>query len=117
MRAPLIWAAAAVAMGVLGCFPAVGSAQGVERSRFIATSDVLSQISMFTYREKRKSDLLFRATPVLSMGQGKARIEYEDGNAKISAEIKKMPPPSTLGPYTTYAFGRCSGEAREAYTR
>jgi outer membrane protein OmpA-like peptidoglycan-associated protein len=112
MRTAMTYAAAAVAIGVLGILPAVGSAQGVERSRFIATSDVLSQISMFTYREKRKSDLVFRATPVLSMGEGKAQVEYENGNASISAEIKHMPPPSTLGPYTTYVLWALTPDGR-----
>jgi outer membrane protein OmpA-like peptidoglycan-associated protein len=112
MRAAITYAAAAVAIGVLGILPAVGSAQGVERSRFIATSDVLSQISMFTYRENRKSDLKFRATPVLSTGEGKAQIEYENGNASISAEIKRMPPPATLGPYTTYVLWALTPDGR-----
>jgi outer membrane protein OmpA-like peptidoglycan-associated protein len=112
MRAPVAWAAAAAAVGLLGILPAVGSAQGIERSRFIATSDVLSQISMFTYRENRKSELIFRATPVISMGEGKAKIEYEKGNASISAEIRKMPPPSMLGPYTTYVLWALTPDGR-----
>jgi outer membrane protein OmpA-like peptidoglycan-associated protein len=112
MRAARTWAAAAVAISLLGVLPAVGSAQGLERSKFIATSDVLSQISMFTFRERKKSDLIFRATPVLSTGEGEARVEYENGNARISASIKKMPPPAKLGPYTTYVLWALTPDGR-----
>lgn len=104
--------AGAAAIGLLGVLPALVSAQDLERSRFIATSDVLSQISMFTYQERRKSDLLFRATPVLSRGEGKAEVEFENGNADIHAEVDKMPPPATLGPYTTYVLWALTPDGR-----
>jgi outer membrane protein OmpA-like peptidoglycan-associated protein len=73
---------------------------------------VLSQISLFTYQEGRKSDLIFRATPVLSTGEGTAQIEYEDGNAQIYAEVKNMPPPALLGPYTTYLLWALTPDGR-----
>jgi hypothetical protein len=110
------FAAAAVAIGVLGLLPTISQAQGLERSRAIASSDVLSQISLFNYREHKKSELLFRATPVISTGEGSADIQYESGNATISAGVKHMPPPALLGPYTTYVLwaltpdGRASNE-------
>jgi outer membrane protein OmpA-like peptidoglycan-associated protein len=109
-------AAAVVAIGVLGVLPAIAVAQGLERSRAIASSDVLSAISLFNYQERRKSELILRATPVISTGEGGARIEYQSGNANISAEVKRMPPPAQLGPYTTYVLwaltpdGRASNE-------
>jgi outer membrane protein OmpA-like peptidoglycan-associated protein len=108
--------AAVAAIGVLGVLPAVATAQGLERSRAIASSDVLSQISLFNYQERRKSDLIFRATPVISTGEGTADVQYQDGNAEISAKVQRMPPPSLLGPYTTYVLwaltpdGRASNE-------
>src|SRR5436190_8159455 len=104
-----------VAIGVL-VLPAIALGQGLERSRDIASSDVLSQISLFNYREHKKSELIFRATPVISTGEGSARIQYESDNANISAEVKHMPPPTLLGPYTTYVLwaltpdGRASNE-------
>jgi len=108
--------AATVAIGAIGLLATHASAQDFERSRFIASSDVLSQISMFAYQEDRKSDLIFRATPVMSSGEGSAEVEYADGNARISAQVKKLPPPGSLGPYTTYVLwtltpdGRASNE-------
>jgi len=116
MNAPVLRAAVAVTAAALTALPSVLSAQNLERSTFIASSDVLSQISMFTFQERRKSDLLFRATPVIAQGEGEAEVEYQDGNASIAAEVKKLPPPATLGPYTTYVLwtltpdGRASNE-------
>jgi outer membrane protein OmpA-like peptidoglycan-associated protein len=116
MFAPTKCAAAMIVINLLGVLPAVATAQGLERSRAIASSDVLSQISLFNYRERRKSDLIFRATPVISTGEGSVQVEYQNGNANISADVKRMPPPALLGPYTTYVLwaltpdGRASNE-------
>ena len=112
MRGRIARAAAAAAIGAIGFIPALSSAQDLERSRFIASSDVLSQISLFTYQEKRQSDLVFRATPVLSTGEGKGTVEYQDGNAQIYVEVKKMPPPGLLGPYTTYVLWALTPDGR-----
>lgn len=104
--------AVAAAVGVLGVLSGLASAQDLERSRYIASSDVLSQISMFTYQERRTSDLIFRATPVLSAGEGKAEVRYQDGNAQIGAEIRRMPPPALLGPFTTYVLWALTPDGR-----
>ncbi|HET7610085.1 MAG TPA: hypothetical protein VFL84_15490, partial [Gammaproteobacteria bacterium] len=115
MFGPSTRAVALAAIGVLA-LPTIATAQGLERSRDIASSDVLSQISLFNYREHKRSELIFRATPVISTGEGSADIQYESGNANISAEVKRMPAPTLLGPYTTYVLwaltpdGRASNE-------
>ncbi len=106
--------AAAVAVAAIGLAPARAAAQDLERSRFIASSDVLSSISMFNYQERRNSDLTFRATPVISTGEGKVKVEYENGNAHISAEVRRMPPPAALGPYTTYVLWTLTPDGRAA---
>ena len=104
--------AAVAAIWAVGLLPGLASAQDLERSRHIASADVLSQISLFTFQEKRKSDLLFRATPVLTTGEGPAEIEYENGNAQISVEVRKLPAPGTLGPYTTYVLWALTPDGR-----
>lgn len=104
--------AGVVAVGLLGILPAVGLAQNVQRSAAIASSDVLSRISMFNYRAGPKSDLLLRATPIVATGEGEVQIEYEDGNAEIAAEVKRLPPPTTLGPYTTYVLWALTPDGR-----
>jgi hypothetical protein len=102
---------AAVAM--FGVFSGLASAQDLERSQHIASSDVLSQISMFTYQERRTSDLILRATPVLSAGRGEAEVRYRDGNAEIAAEVSRMPPPASLGPFTTYVLWALTPDGRD----
>jgi outer membrane protein OmpA-like peptidoglycan-associated protein len=95
-----------------GTVPAVGFAQGTEQGQAIASSDVLSQISMFNYREGPKSDLFFRGTPVAATAEGKARVEYQNGNADISANVEKLPEPASLGPYTTYVLWALTPDGR-----
>jgi hypothetical protein len=79
-------------------------AQNVTQPQAIASSDVLSQISMFSYREGPKSDLNFRGTPIAASAYGAGEVEYDNGKARISVEIEDLPEPASLGPYTTY-FG------------
>lgn len=114
MPRSMMLAVATVGAVLAAVVPTAGSAQGVQRSAAIASSDVLSQIPMFNYRAKRKSDLLLRPTPIVSTGEGKVRVEYEDGNAKIAAEVQRLPPPSALGPYTTYVLWALTPDGRAA---
>ncbi len=89
-------------------------AQGGRQSQAIASSDVLSQISMFSYREGPKSDLIFRGTPIAANALGKGEVEYEDGNARISVKVDDLPQPGSLGPYTTYVLWALSPDGRAA---
>jgi outer membrane protein OmpA-like peptidoglycan-associated protein len=106
--------AAMAATAVISLLPARTSAQDLERSRFIASSDVLSNISMFNYQQSRNSDLTLRATPVISTGEGKVEVEYQSGNANISAAVRRLPPPAGLGPYTTYVLWTLTPDGRAA---
>ena len=92
--------------------PAATFAQGVQQVEAIASSDVLSQISMYSYREGRKSDLFFRGTPIAASAEGKAQVEYQDGNARIEAEVENLPEPASLGPYTTYVLWALTPDGR-----
>jgi outer membrane protein OmpA-like peptidoglycan-associated protein len=102
----------AAALALLAIVPTVVSAQA-QRSA-IARSDVLSQISMFNYRVGPKSDLFLRATPIIQTGEGTVEVEYQDGNARISAEVERLPAPTTLGPYTTYVLWALTPDGRAA---
>ena len=96
----------------LAATPAAIFAQGVQQTEAIASSDVLSQISMYSYREGPKSDLLFRGTPIAATAQGKAQVEYQNGNAQIKAEVENLPEPASLGPYTTYLLWALTPDGR-----
>lgn len=89
-------------------------AQSVRQSQAIASSDVLSQISMFSYREGPKSDLVFRGTPIAPNAFGRATVEYEEGNAQISVKVEDLPEPGSLGPYTTYVLWALTPDGRAA---
>jgi outer membrane protein OmpA-like peptidoglycan-associated protein len=93
---------------------ASGQAAGQNDAPAIASSDVLSQISMFSYREGRKSDLNFRGTPIAANAWGRAEVDYDNGNAHISAEVSELPPPGTFGPYTTYVLWALTPDGRAA---
>ena len=82
------------------------------RLNAIANSDVMSQISMFSYQAGPKSDLLFRGTPIAAVAQGKGSVQYEDGNARISVKVDDLPEPGSLGPYTTYVLWAVTPEGR-----
>jgi outer membrane protein OmpA-like peptidoglycan-associated protein len=99
-------------LAALGALPAVAFSQGVQQVEAIASSDVLSQISMYSYTEDRKSDLFFRGTPIAATAQGKAQVEFENGNAQIVAEVKDLPEPASLGPYTTYVLWALTPDGR-----
>ena len=87
-------------------------AQNVQQSAAIASSDVLSQISMFNYRDGPKAELLFRGTPIAATAQGTADVEYQNGNARISAKVGNLPPPASIGPYTTYVLWALTPDGR-----
>ena len=87
-------------------------AQGVERSEAIASSDALSNISMYSYRDGPKSHLFLRGTPLAATAEGKVQVEYQNDNAQISAEVKDLPKPASLGPYTTYVLWAVTPDGR-----
>ena len=88
------------------------SAFSQSRRAPIASSDVLSQISVFDYENGPKSSLDLRPTPIITDGQGTATIEYEKGNATIEVKVEDLPPPTTLGPYTTYILWTLTPDGR-----
>ncbi|HEU4619630.1 MAG TPA: OmpA family protein [Gammaproteobacteria bacterium] len=83
-----------------------------ETSQPIASSDVLSRISMFSYMEGAKSKLVLRGTPIAPNAEGKAEVEYKDGNARIKVSVERLPNPPSLGPYTTYVLWALTPDGR-----
>jgi outer membrane protein OmpA-like peptidoglycan-associated protein len=102
-------------VAILSCLVSLGaSTQAFAQNQAIASSDVLSQISMFSYREGPKSDLNFRGTPIAANAFGEAEVEYENGNARISAKVEDLPEPTSFGPYTTYVLWALTPDGRAA---
>lgn len=67
---------------------------------------------MFSYREGRKSDLNLRGTPIAANSVGRAKVEYDNGNAHISVQADELPEPGSLGPYTTYVLWALTPDGR-----
>jgi outer membrane protein OmpA-like peptidoglycan-associated protein len=99
-------------LALLSVIPALAFAQAQRAA--IASSDIMSQISMFNYRAGPKSDLLFRGTPIAATAEGKGQVEYQEGNAEISVDVKGLPVPSSLGPYTNYVLWALTPDGRAA---
>ena len=59
-----------------------------------------------------KSDLFLHGTPIAENAQGSARVEYQKGNAQISAKVKNLPKPASLGPYTTFVLWALTPDGR-----
>jgi len=97
---------------LMGFVPAVAFPQAVQQSAAIASSDVLSQISMFNYRAGPKSSLFLRGTPIAAIAEGEAEVEYQNGNARISTQVERLPVPASLGPYTTYVLWALTPDGR-----
>ena len=87
-------------------------AQAPQQREPIASSSVLSQISMYSYKEGPKSKLELRPTPLVKNGKGDAVVEYENGNARIDVKVEDLPAPPKLGPYTTYILWALTPDGR-----
>jgi outer membrane protein OmpA-like peptidoglycan-associated protein len=96
-------------VAVLALIPFAAIAQ---QRAAIASSDVLSQISMFNYQGK--SSLELRPTPIAASGGGEVDVDYKDGNARIDVKVNDLPPPSKLGPYTCYVLWALTPDGRAA---
>ena len=92
--------------------PTLLAAQQVERSVSIVSSDVASQVSAFSYVEGPESKLTFRGTSLTPAAEGKVEVEYQQGRSKVHAEVKRLPDPWALGPYTTYVLWAVTPDGR-----
>ena len=97
---------------LLSMLPSLLAAQQVERSVSIVSSDVASQVSAFSYVEGPESKLTFRGTSLTPAAEGKVDVEYQQGRSKVDAEVKRLPDPWALGPYTTYVLWAVTPDGR-----
>jgi outer membrane protein OmpA-like peptidoglycan-associated protein len=88
------------------------AAQEGSQAQALPSTDPLSQISVFNFREGSKSDLFLRGTPIAPNANGEVDVEFEDGNARITADVEDLPEASSLGPYTTYVLWALTPDGR-----
>jgi len=99
-------------MFAAACLAPATQAQQVEQSTAIVSSDVASRISAFSYREGPKSKLLMVGTPLAPTAKGSASVEFQDGRSIVKTEVKNLPEPASIGPYTTYVLWAITPDGR-----
>ena len=87
-------------------------AQEVQQSTSIVNRDVMNQISAFSYREGPESELLLTGTPLAPAASGKVEVEFQKGRSEVRSDVKELPEPASLGPYTTYVLWAVTPDGR-----
>ncbi len=102
------WGLAALAL-VLA--PAAG-AQQLERGVSVISEEVAGHLEGFSFREGPESKLEFRGTAIALAAEGKGEVEFQQGRARVDISVRKLPSPSSLGPYTTYVLWAVTVDGR-----
>ena len=87
-------------------------AQEVKQETSIVNRDVMNQISAFSYREGPESELLLTGTPLAPAASGKVEVEFQNGRSEVRSDVKELPEPASLGPYTTYVLWAVTPDGR-----
>ncbi|HEU5468400.1 MAG TPA: OmpA family protein [Steroidobacteraceae bacterium] len=100
MRNSCVFSFAVAALAAAGA-PTSG-AQQVERDVAVLSEEIAGRLDGFSYREGPESSLEFRGTSIALGAEGEAEVEFQEGRARVDVEVDKLPPPSSLGPFSTY---------------
>ena len=84
--------------------PLAAAAQEVERDVSVLSQEIAGRLDGFSYREGPESSLEFRGTAIALRAEGDAEVEFQDGRARVDVDVKRLPAPSTLGPFSTYVL-------------
>ena len=103
---------ALTAVGVSLFVSTLSWAQEVQQSTSIVNRDVMNQISAFSYREGPESELLLTGTPLAPAASGKVEVEFQNGRSEVRSDVKELPEPASLGPYTTYVLWAVTPDGR-----
>ena len=97
------------------CISLAASTQSIAQNagQAIASSDVLSQISMFSYREGPKSDLNFRGTPIAANAFGTPKSSTKRATRGFRPKWT-ISGTGNVGPYTTYVLWALTPDGRAA---
>ncbi|HRX89413.1 MAG TPA: DUF4398 domain-containing protein, partial [Steroidobacteraceae bacterium] len=87
-------------------------AQQVERDVGVVSAEVAGQLEGFSFREGPESKLEFRGTAIALAAEGTGEVEFQDGKSRVAVIARKLPNPSTLGPYTTYILWAITADGR-----
>ena len=110
MPRTILWIFAAVGITLSGSMRV--PAQEVQQSTAIVNRDVMNQISAFSYREGPESELLLTGTPLAPAATGKVEVEFQSGRSEVRSDVKDLPEPAALGPFTTYILWAITPDGR-----
>ena len=91
-------------LATLLCVAGTATSQQVEKDVGVVSEETASQLQAFSYREGPVSTLRFRGTAIALAAEGNGKVEFQDGRSRVEASVRKLPQPSTLGPYETYVL-------------
>ena len=91
-------------LAALLCVAGTAAGQQVEKDVGVVSEETASQLQAFSYREGPVSTLRFRGTAIALGAEGNGQVEFQDGRSRVQASVRKLPQPSTLGPYETYVL-------------
>jgi outer membrane protein OmpA-like peptidoglycan-associated protein len=89
---------------LLFALPLAATAQQVERDVPVLSSELAERLEGFSYQEGPESELEFRGTAIALGAEGDAEVEFQDGRTRVDVSVDKLPPPSSLGPFSTYVL-------------
>lgn len=110
MTAPrhVTWTLVALSLAL----PLTLTAQQLERDVGIVAAEVEGRLEGYSYQEGPVSTLEFKGTAVALAAEGDGEVEYQDGRATVEVSVKKLPEPSTLGPFSIYVLWAVTADGR-----
>ena len=72
----------------------------------------MNQISASSYREGPESELLLTGTPLAPAATGRVEVEFQGGRSEVRSDVKDLPEPAALGPFTTYVLWAITPDGR-----
>lgn len=92
--------------------PLAAKAQQLERDVPVLSEEVAGRLEGFSYREGPVSRLEFRGTSIALAAEGDAKVEFQEGRARVEVSVGKLPDPASLGPFSTYVLWSVTADGR-----
>lgn len=92
--------------------PLAPAAQQLERDVSVVSADVEGRLEGFSYQEGPVSRLDFYGSALALSAEGDAKVEFQEGRARVDVNVRKLPDPWSLGPFSTYVLWAVTADGR-----
>lgn len=92
--------------------PLAVSAQQLERDVAVMSAEVEGRLEGFSYQEGPVSRLEFYGSSLALAAKGTAKVEFQEGRARVDVSVSKLPDPSAFGPFSTYVLWAVTADGR-----